>query len=69
VIVKIQVSQYTTAGQQQMFIYSKDESVKYQGPITEAVETIMQGRPKIYCEVKTYGDTIELIDVVEDQDW
>lgn len=69
-IVKIQISEFTTAKNAQVLVYNKDQSVYWQDTAGIEILQAMRGRPKVYFEAirDSYG-VIHLGDEVKDQDW
>lgn len=75
-IVKIQASQYTTAGQQQMLIYNEDRSFQMQEPITKEIKDALGNRVKAYfiaeiidADSLTKNPEIVIIEETITQDW
>ena len=68
-IVKIQASQYTTAGQQQMLIYNEDKSFQMQEPITKEIKKILGNRLKAYFIAELINNELAIIEETVSQDW
>lgn len=58
-IVKVQISSYTTANKQQMIIYNKEHTAHFEGDLTEEVKRKMGAKLKAYFyAVVKYGRII-----------
>ena len=69
-IVKIQLSEYTTAGTRQILVYNEDQSVYWQDTAGPEILKEMRGRPKVYfLAIRDSFGVIHLGDEVKDQDW
>jgi hypothetical protein len=68
-IVKIQASQYTTAGQQQMLIYNEDSSFQMQEPITKEIKEALGNRVKAYFIAEIIDNELVIIEETITQDW
>lgn len=69
-IVKIQLSEYTSANQRQVLVYNEDRSIYWQDTAGPEILQAMRGRPKVFFEAirDSYG-VIHVGDEVEDEDW
>lgn len=47
-IVKVQISQATSAPKAQVLVYNKERTLSYQGDATEEILDLMDGRPKAF---------------------
>jgi hypothetical protein len=69
-IVKIQLSEYTTAGTRQILVYNEDHSVYWQDNAGHEILKAMRGRPKVYfLAIRAPDGVIHVGDEVKDQDW
>lgn len=68
-IVKVQISLFTTAKTRQVRIYNKSRSVDYQGDCDKAILAVMRGEPKAFFKAKIKGEKIELLDHADWQGW
>jgi len=68
-IVKVQASLFTTQATRRALIYDEDRVHMYEGELTEAVESILDGRPKAFFFAKLIGTTIEIGAEAPWQEW
>lgn len=68
-IVKVQLSEYTTHEVQQVLIYNEDRQVWFEGPATESHLILMFGRKKAYFNATTKNGQIVIDDEVPAQEW
>ena len=68
-IVKVQVSLFSTDGTKRMLIYNEDRSTFFEGDLTQEVRKAMDGQPKAYFEAKLIDTKVNLIKKVAPQDW
>lgn len=68
-IVKVQISQFTTCENPQMLVYDEHKTLKYQGDATAEVLIKMKGLPKqfFHSEIKN-GERI-LLNIAPWQNW
>jgi hypothetical protein len=70
VIVKVQVSLFTTESAQQVLVYNEDRSVMYQGDVTQDILDAMGGAPRRYFFAVINDDnTIGIEDPAPEQTW
>ena len=67
-IVKVQIA---IAGHYQVLVYSQDESVLYQGPVTEEIEKLMNGKKKefFHAHINDLDGTLILDKPASWQEW
>jgi hypothetical protein len=68
-IVKVQVSMFTSAEEQTVLVYNKDKSVMFQGEATPKVLKMMAGRFKAFFKARMRGKEIDIIKPAKWQDW
>lgn len=69
-IVKIQLSEYTTANTRQILVYNEDRSVYWQDDAGMEIIQTMRGRPRVFFEaIRDSFGVIHIGDEAEDQDW
>jgi hypothetical protein len=69
-VVKVQISEFTTARNAQVLVYNEDHSVYWQDAAGVEILQAMRGRPKVYFEaIRDSFGVIHLGDEVKDQDW
>lgn len=68
-IVKVQISQFSSDGVSRMLVYNESRTVKYEGEVTKEVLLKMKGLPKqfFHSEIKN-GERI-LLKVAPWQNW
>lgn len=68
-IVKVQVSMFTSADNQRVLVYNKDKSVMFEGRATKKVISMMSGRFKAFFKARVKDNNVELIKPAKWQDW
>lgn len=68
-IVKIQRSLFSSAGDGTMLIYNQDRSVMMQRPLTAQVSALLGNAPKGYFQVKVKGGSLKILGRAPDQNW
>ena len=69
-IVKVQVSLFTTEAARQVLIYNEDRSITYQGDVTPEILDVMDGeRKRYFFAVMNDDKTIGLEDPAPEHDW
>ena len=69
-IVKVQLSLFTTAAARQVMIYNRDRSIEFQMDATDGVIEKMDGRPKAFFFAALCKDgSIDLLDEAPFQNW
>lgn len=68
-IVKVQISQFTSHGNLRVLVYNEDRTIQWEDGADSEVLDFVQGRPKVYAEAHMEGTIIVLDKIVEDQDW
>lgn len=68
-IVKVQVSQFSSDGVTRCLIYNADRSFTYEGGLNQDMVDVMAGRPKAYFEAIMGSGGLEIGDEVTEQDW
>lgn len=60
-IVKVQISQFSSDGKTRMLVYNEDRTVKYEGEATAEIITKMKGLPKqfFHSEIKNWERLIQ----------
>jgi hypothetical protein len=69
VIVKVQLSLYTTAAQRMMLVYNQDRSYQQEVPAPDPVVRLMNGLNKAYFEASMFRGELTLDEQVDDQPW
>ena len=69
-IIKVQISQFTTTAEKQVLVYNESRTILGEFPLTVEIEEAMQGRIKAFfkAEVSPLG-AIELDRMVKDREW
>ena len=67
--VKVQLSQFTTAGKPQVLIYSQNRTYQYQGDATPELLMMSNGRPKFFVWAHMEGTEMVLGESAPDQTW
>lgn len=68
-IVKIQASVHTSCKVQQVLIYNKARDRLYEGPLTEQLKVLMNGRDKVYAKASCVHDEFIILRLVSQQPW
>ncbi len=68
-IVKVQMSLFTTASCPQVLIYNEDRTVMWQGDAPKGLKKLMKGEPKKFFYATTKNKNIILGEEAEWQDW
>lgn len=68
-IVKVQISQFSSDGIKYMFFYNRSRSIMEERNLTEEVLKAMKGRAKAFFKVNITPDSFSIIEEVPDQDW
>jgi hypothetical protein len=68
-IVKVQMSQFTSDGVSRVLIYNESKSFTYEGGVNEDMVETMAGRPKAYFEAEMGPEGLEIGAEVEAPDW
>lgn len=68
-ILKLQVSQYTTQATRRILIYNKERTFLVEREITPQELALMGDKPKKYFRARMEGKVLRVLDRVEDQDW
>lgn len=71
IIVKVQVSLFTSEDEPQVLVYSENHKHQYEGPVTEEVIYAMDGEPKkfFYARIPKKPGMIELLEEAPWQSW
>ncbi|RYZ92113.1 MAG: hypothetical protein EOP06_05255 [Proteobacteria bacterium] len=67
IIVKIQTS--LNSGTSNFLVYNESRTVKYEGPITPEVRSLMGERVKAFCFAEVTNGKLSLGDLTADQTW
>lgn len=68
-IVKVQLSEYTTANKQQMLIYNKDHTAHYEGDLTDEIRRKMGAKFKAFFYAVVKNGRIIIDDEAPPQFW
>lgn len=68
-IVKVQISQFSSDGKLHVLIYNKDQSVLYEAEATKAIAKLMGDRPKAFFHAILNGSKAEIGLEAPWQDW
>lgn len=74
-IIKVQISEFSSNGKSMMLIYNKDRSIRYEEKATKDILTIMQNEQKrfFYAKIITkkipISRTIQILGIAPWQEW
>ena len=68
-IVKVQMSQFSSDGVPRVLIYNESKSFTYEGGVNVDMVETMAGRSKAYFEAEMGPEGLEIGDEVEDPGW
>lgn len=71
-IVKIQISQFSSAGFTSILVYDESRDFQYETHVPEEVEPIiklMNSNPKAYFNAKIVGTKFQILSQVKKQNW
>lgn len=55
-IVKVQISQFSSDGQKRMLVYDRKRKYEFEDVVTPEILGIMNGRPKLFFEAELIDD-------------
>lgn len=68
-IVKVQMSKFSSDGVKRCLIYTKDRAFKYEGGMNDDMVQTMAGRDKAFFEASMGPEGLEIADELPDQGW